>query len=135
MDSQINIYNKAFFQSGSKFEIPVFKGTFRYQYGVTFGDVLHTIWRFVHSVTIKDAQTLLRAESEIIKEGATVTHVINSTVQFTVGSVLGATVDMLAFKLIEMREKQNAAPLSNPPIVVSEMVQAGSGRKRRRAPF
>ena len=33
-----------------------------------------------------------------------------------------------------MRDINNAAPPPNPPIVVPEIVQAGSGRKRRRAP-
>ena len=80
-------------------------------------------------------QTLLRVGSEAIKEGATVKDVIKSTVQPTVGAVLGATVDQVASKLIEMRDKHDAALPPNPPIVLPEMGQAGSGRKRRRAPL
>ena len=50
------------------------------------------------------------------------------------GAVLGATVDQVASKLIQMRDNDNAAPPPNPPIVLPKIVQARSGRKRRRAP-
>ena len=90
------------------------------------------MWRFFKPVAIKAAQTLLRAGSEAIKEGATVEDVIKSTVQPTVGAVLGATVDQVASKLIEMRETHDAAPQPNSPIVLPEIVLAGSGRKCRR---
>ena len=49
--------------------------------------------------------------------------------------MLGATVNQVASKLIEMSDKHDAAPPPNPPIVLPEMVQAKSGRKRRRAPL
>ena len=80
---------------------------------------------------MKCVQTFLKAGSEAIKEGATVKDVITSTLNPTVGAVLGATVDQVASKLIEMRDNQNDAPPPNPPIVVLEFVQAGSGKKRR----
>ena len=135
MDPRIEFYKAAFSQQGRGFEIPVFKGTSRYQYGAGFGDVLRGMWRFFKPVAIKATQTLLRAGSEAIKESATVKDVIKSTVQPTVGAVLGATVDQVASKLIEMRDKHDAALPANPPIVLPEMVQAGSGRKRCRAPL
>ena len=72
-----------------------------------------------------------KAGSEAIKEGATVKDVIKSTLKPTVGAVLGATVDQVASKLIEIRDNQNDAPPPNPPIVVPEFVQAGSGKKQR----
>ena len=90
--------------------------------------------RLLKPVVIKGAQTLLKSGSEAIKEGATFNDVIKSTLTPTVGAVLGATVDQVASKLIQMRDNINAAPPPNPPIVVPEIVQAGSGRKRRRAP-
>ena len=80
---------------------------------------------------MKGVQTLLQAGSEAIKEGSTVKDVIRSTFKPTVGAVLGATVDQVASKLIEMRVNQNDAPPLNPLIVVFEFVQAGSGKKRR----
>ena len=49
----------------------------------------------------------------------------------TIGAVLGATVDLVTSKLIEMRDNQNDAYPPNPPIVVPEFVQAGSNKKRR----
>ena len=52
---------------------------------------------------MKGAQTLLKAGSEAIKEGATVNDAIQSTLKSTVGAVLGAMVDQIASKLIEMR--------------------------------
>ena len=135
MDPRIELYKAAFSQQGLGFEIPVFKGTSRYQYGAGFGDVLRGMWRFFKLVAIKAAQTLLKAGSVAIKEGATVKDVIKSKVQPTVGAVLGATVYKVALKLIEMRDRHDAAPPPNPPIVLPEMVQSGSGRKRRRAPL
>ena len=81
---------------------------------------------------MKGAQSLLKAGSEAIKEGATVKDVIKSTLKPTVEAVLGAKVDQVASKLIEMRNNQNNAPPSNPPIVLPELNQAGSGKKRRR---
>ena len=135
MDPRIEFYKAAFSQRGAVFEIPVFRGTSRYQYGAGFGAVLRGMWRFFKPVAIKAAQTLLRAGSEAIKEGATIKDVIKSTVQPNVGAVLGATVDQVASKLIEMRDKHDAALPPNPPIVLPEMIQAGSGRKRRRAPL
>ena len=135
MDPRIEFYKAAFSQHGRGFEIPVFRVTSRYQYGAGFGDVLRGMWRFFKAVAIKAAQTLLRAGSEAIKEGATVKDVIKSTVPPTVGAVLGATVDQVASKLIEMRDKNGTAPPPNLPIVLPDMVQAGSGRKRRPAPL
>ena len=86
-------------------------------------------------MAIKAAQTLLRAGSKAIKKGATLKNVIKSTVQPTVGAVLGATVKQVTSKLIAIRDKHDAAPPANPPIVVPEIVKAGSGRKRRREPL
>ena len=80
---------------------------------------------------MKGIQTLVKAGSEAIKEGATVKDVIKSTHKPTVGAVLGATVDQVASKLIEMRNNQNLAPPSNPPIMLPELNQAGLGKKRR----
>ena len=80
---------------------------------------------------MKGIQTILKAGSEAIKEGATVIDVIKSTLKPTVGAVLGATVDQVASKLIEMRNNQNDAPQSNPPIMLPELNQAGSSKKRR----
>ena len=81
---------------------------------------------------MKGVQTLLKAGSEAIKEGATVKDVIKSTLKPTVGAVLGVTVDQVGSKLIEMRNNQNDAPPPDPPIMLPELNQAGSGKKRRR---
>ena len=72
----------------------------------------------------------LKAGSKAIKEGATITDVIKSTFKLTVGAVLGATVDQVASKLIEMRNNKNDAPPFNPPIILPELNQTGSGKKR-----
>ena len=80
---------------------------------------------------MKGIQTLLKAGNEAIKEGATVKDVINSTLKSTVNAVLNATVDQVASKLIEMQNNQNDAPPPNPPMMLPELNQAGSGKKRR----
>ena len=73
----------------------------------------------------------LKASSEAIKEGARVKDVLKSTLKPTVGGALGATVDQVASKLIKIRNNQNDAPPPNPPIMLPELNQAGSGKKRR----
>ena len=80
---------------------------------------------------MKGIQTFMKAGSEAIKEGATVKDVIKSTLKPTVGAVLDATVDQVASKLIEMPNYQNDAHPPNPPIMLPEFYQAGSGKKRR----
>ena len=139
MDPRIEFYKAAFSQKGNGFDFPVFRGTSRYQYGQGLADVLSGIVHFIprvaqflKPVAMKGIQTLLKAGSEATKEGATVKDVIKSTLKPTVGAVLRATVDQVAFKLIEMRNNQNDAPPPNPPIMLPELHQAGSGQKRRR---
>ena len=141
MDPRIEFYKAAFSQRGNGFGILVFRGISRYQYGQGVGDVLRDILqfilkvaRFLKPVAIKGAQTLLKSGSKAITEGATIKDVSKSTLTPTVGSVLGATVDQVASKLIQMRHNNDAAPPPNPPIVLPEIVQAGSGRTRRHAP-
>ena len=138
MDPQIEFYKSAFSQRGNGFNSPVLWGTSRSRYSQGLGDELRGIVRviprvaqFIKPVTMKGVQTFLKAVSEAIKECATVKDVIKFTLKPTVGAVLGAPVDQVASKLIEMRNNQNDSPPPNPPIVVPEFVQAGSGNKRR----
>ena len=116
----------------------MFRKTSRYQYGQGLGDVLRGIVRYIPMVThffkpvaIKGIKTFLKAGSEAIKEGATVKDVIKSTLKPTVGAVCGGTVDQIASQLIEMRNNQNDVPPPNPPIMLPELNQARSGKKRR----
>ena len=134
MDSRIEFYKTAFFQRGNGFDIPVSRGTSMHQYGRGLGDELRGIVRFILRVAqffkpaaMKGVQTLVKAGSEAIKEGATVKDVIKSTLRTKVGAVLRATVDQVASKLIEMRDNKNDAPSPKPPIVVPEFFQAGLG--------
>ena len=80
---------------------------------------------------MKGVQTLLKDGNEAIKEATTVKDVITSTLKPTVSVVLGATIDQVTSKIIEMRNNQKDAPPPNPPIVVPEFAKAGSGNKRR----
>ena len=89
------------------------------------------VTQFLKPVAKKGIQTLLKAGSEAIKEGATVKDVIKSTLKPMVGAVLGATVDQVASKIIEMRNNQNDAPTPNSPNMLPELNQAGLGKKRR----
>ena len=86
MDPRIEFYKAAFTQKGIGSDFPVFRGTSMYQYGQGLGDVLRGIVRYIPRVTqflkplaMKGIQTLLKAGSEAIKEGATVKDVIKST--------------------------------------------------------
>ena len=125
MDPQIEFYKAAFSQRDNGFDLPVFRGTFRYQYGQGLGNVLRGIVRviprvaqFFKPVAMKGVQTLLKDGSKAVKMGATVKDVIKSTLKPTVGAVLGATFDQVASKLIKMRNNKNDAPPPNTPIVV-----------------
>ena len=125
MNLKIQFYKAAFSQKGNGFDFPLVKGTSRYQYGHGLGDVLCGILRYIPKVTqflkpvsTTGIQTFLKAGSEDIEKGSTVKDVIKSTHKPTVGSVLGATVDQVASKQIEMRRNQNDAPPHNPPIML-----------------
>ena len=138
MDPRFEFYKAAFSQRGAGFEILVFRGTSRYQYGQGLGDVFRGIVRFIprvaqflKPVAMKSVQTLLKAGSETIKEGATVKDVIKSTLKPSRRSFRRHSRPS-ASKLIEIRNKQNDAPPLNPPIMLHELNQAGSVRKRRR---
>ena len=107
MGPRIEFYKAAFSQRGNGFDIPMFKGVYRYQYGQGVGDVFRSILqfcpmvaRFLKPVAIKVAETLLKPGIEAIKEGATFNDVIETTLTPTMGAVLGATVDQVASKLI-----------------------------------
>ena len=108
MDQRIEFYKAAFSQRSNGFDIPVFRGTSKYQYGQGLGDVLCNMVRFIprvaqlfKPVAIKGVQTFLKARSEAIKEGATVKDVIKSTPRPTVGAVLGAMVTMSPLSLLK----------------------------------
>ena len=81
---------------------------------------------------MKGVQTLLKAGSKAIHKGALLKDVIKVTLKPMVCAVLHATVNQVASQLIEMRDNQNDAALPNPPIIVPEFVQAGSGQTRSR---
>ena len=121
MDQRVELYKEAFSHSGRGLDIPVFRGSHRYQYGQGFGDVLRGIWRFFKPIAAKGVQTLLKAGSEAITEGATVKDVIKSTIKPTLGAVLGATADQISKRM----EEENNAP---PP-------QTGTGKRRRTAVY
>ena len=138
MDPRIEFYKAAFSQKGNGLDCPVFRGTSSYQYGQCLGYILRGIMRynlwvslFLKLVAMKDIYIVCIAGFESIKESATVKDVINSTLKPTVGAVLGATVDQVASKIIEMRNNQNDANPPNPAIMLAELNQAGSGLKRR----
>ena len=95
MDSRVNILKAAFdHQTGDGYNFPVYQGRAQYGRGFDFpvfisrsqsgnglGDIFRGIWRFFKPVAIKGAQTLLKAGSEAIKDGATVKEVLRLDTQ------------------------------------------------------
>ena len=141
MDQRIEFYKAVCSQRGGGFDISVFRGTSRYQYGHGLGDVLrgivHYILKFANflkPVVRKGAQTLLNKGSEAIQEGAPVKDVVKSVLKPTASAFLGDTVDQVASKLLEMRDNHASAPPTNPPIVVPEIIQAGSDKTHCHSP-
>lgn len=59
-------------------------------------DVLRSIWRFVCPVAMNRVQTLLKAKSEAIKEGATEKDLLNATLKPKIRTVLNATAEQVA---------------------------------------
>ena len=77
-------------QRGKGFDFPVYQGRTQYdhgfnftvfqggaQYGAGFGDVLRGTWRVFRPIAIKGAQTLLKAGSGAIIDGAIVKEVLS----------------------------------------------------------
>ena len=111
MGPHIEFYKASSSKRGNNFDIQVFRKNFRYQYCKGLGDVLRGIVGFIPRLTqffqpvaMKGVQTRFTPGSEAIKTGDTVKNVIKSTLKPTVGAVLGAMVDQVASKLIQIRE-------------------------------
>lgn len=137
MEPRVERYKAAFCHQqhwGGATDLPMFSGASRYQYGQGLGDVLRGIWRFFRPVAVKGAQTLLKAGSEAIKEGADVKDVLRSTLRPTMGVVLGATAEQLANRLTD--NKPASAPPPGPALETVGPVtsQTGSGTRKRAYP-
>lgn len=136
MDPRVQLYTNAFchhpshqFGGGGGAYIPVFAGASRYQYGQGIGDVIRGILRFFRPVAIKGAQTLLKAGSEAIKEGASVKDVLSSTLKPALGAVLGATAEQVQNRFLT--DKSASAPPPGPALEATVSPQSGSGSKRK----
>ena len=95
---------------------------------------------FFRPVAIKGAQTLLKAGSEAIKDGATVKEVLSSTLKPTIGAVLGATAEQVANRFTS--EKPTVAPPPGPPteepggvLVGTQQPQKRSGKRKSHAVY
>ena len=105
MDSCVNVLRAAFeHHRGVGFDFPVYIGRAQYghafsfpvlhgrlQTGAGFGDVLRGIWRFFRPVAKTGVQTMLTSASDAIKDGSLIKEVLTSTLNPTIGAVLGAT--------------------------------------------
>ena len=135
MDPRVELYKKAFSgrqSGGGGGYIPKFYGSYRYQNGGGFGDVMKGLLRRFWPVSKQGFAALLRAGGESMKEGATWKEALKSSIKPTIGTVLSATADQIA------EEKPAAAPPPGPPIAHSESVLVGTqggggGSVKRRA--
>lgn len=141
MDSRTNYYKSVFeHQIGGAFDFPVYEGRQygygyniyrgRPHYGAGLGDVLGGIWRFFRPVAMSGARSLLKAGSEAIKDGATFKDVLKQTLKPTVGSMLSATTEQVANRL--MGDQPTAAPPPGPPDTFTRS-QVGSGSRKRKS--
>jgi hypothetical protein len=80
-------------------------------------------------VAISGAKTLLKAGSEAINDGATFKDVLSQTLKPTVGSLLTATAEQVANRLVA--DQPTAAPPPGPPNTYS-VPQTGSGTRKRK---
>lgn len=115
--------------SGRGFNFPVYAG--RYQYGQGFSDVVRGIWRFFRPVAMSGAQSLLRAGSEAIKDGATVKDVLQNTLKPALGSMLTSTAEQVASRLATAAPPVEPAKRPENSLLGTQSDQKGSGVKRR----
>ena len=134
MDPRVELYKNAFSgrQSGGCGYIPKFYGSYRYQNGGGFGDVMKGLLRRFWPVAKQGFAAFFRAGGESMKEGATWKEALKSSIKPTIGTVLSATADQIA------EQKTAAAPPPGPPIAHSESMLVGTqgrggGSVKRRA--
>ena len=136
MNPRVELYKKAFSgrQSGGGGGgyIPKFYGSYRYQNGGGFGDVMKGLLRRFWLVAKQGFAAFLRAGGESMKEGATWKEALKSSIKPTIGTVLCSTADQIG------EEKPAAEPPQGPSIANSESVLVGTqggggGSVKRRA--
>ena len=124
---QLNLLKAAFDHQRRKgFDFPVYWGRTQYshglnfpvfqsrsQYGSGFEDVLRGIWTCFRPLSMNGAQTLLKAGSKSINDGATVKQVFSLTLKPTLCAEVNATAEQVANCFTF--EKPTAAPPSSPP--------------------
>ena len=136
MDPRVELYKNAFSgrqSGGGGGYIAKFYGSYRYQNGGGFGDVMKGLLRRFWPVAKQGFAAFLRAGGESMKEGATWKEALKSSIKPTIGTVLSATANQIA------EQKPAAAPPPGPPIAHSESVLVGTqgggggGSVKRRA--
>lgn len=141
MDSRVLLLKNSFGHRGGFVDLPVFRGSSRYQYGEGLGDVLRGFWRMFRPVLVRGAQTALKAGGEALTNTSSLKDVLRSTIKPTVGSLLGATAEQLVKHMSDERSAaapppgsslQATLPISTTTTSVYGVEQTGKGKRRRR---
>jgi len=144
MDSRVLLLKNSFGHRGGFVDLPVFRGSSRYQYGEGLGDVLRGFWRMFRPVLVRGAQTALKAGGEALTNTSSLKDVLRSTIKPTVGSLLGATAEQLVKHMSDERSAAAPPPGSSLqatlPIPTTtttdvngvEQTGKGKGKRRRR---
>jgi hypothetical protein len=141
MDSRVLLLKNSFGHRGGFVDLPVFRGSSRYQYGEGLGDVLRGFWRMFRPVLVRGAQTALKAGGEALTNTSSLKDVLRSTIKPTVGSLLGATAEQLSMHISDERLTaapppgsllQATLPITATTIDVNGVQQTGKGKGKRR---
>jgi len=144
MDSRVLLLKNSFGHRGGFVDLPVFRGSSRYQYGEGLGDVLRGFWRMFRPVLVRGAQTALKAGGEALTNTSSLKDVLRSTIKPTVGSLLGATAEQLVKHMSDERSAAAPPPGSSLQATlpmtattttsVNGVEQTGKGKGKRRRP-
>lgn len=141
MDSRVLLLKNSFGHRGGFVDLPVFRGSSRYQYGEGLGDVLRGFWRMFRPVLVRGAQTALKAGGEALTNTSSLKDVLRSTIKPTVGSLLGATAEQLSKHMSDERSAaapppgsslQATLPIPATTTDVNGVQQTGKGKGKRR---
>lgn len=124
MDPRIDIY-KAALQNGGGFDVPVFRGIHRYQYGQGIGSFLRRAFRTIFPVVMRGAKSFFKAGSDSLKSGNDISDSLKAGLKPALTTVVKHSGKALG-KLIADQEAPAAAPPPEPPLLIPDNRDSGT---------
>lgn len=124
MDPRIEIYKTAL-QSGGGFDVPVFRGLHRYQYGQGIGSFLRSAFRTFFPVVMRGAKSFFKAGSDSLKSGSDISESLKAGIKPALTTVVKHSGKALG-KIIAEQEPPAAAPPPEPPLLIPDNRDSGT---------